>query len=307
MTGPPLPPEILDDIVNLLHDDTRALKQCCLVSKSWVQRTRRHLFADVALRLDHLKLWKETFLDPINSPAHHVRTLTINSRAFQGTNTEDDKWIEAFTRVTRLFLTIPRVDHATFFTPYYKMSSSLESLHVRSRVVNPQVFDLVRSLPLLEDLAMIGGCIGPLRDHKLEGPQNVVPPKLASPVFTGRLWLCLESDVERAARQLLDLPNGLHFRRMELSSYGKEDIPPVMELVSACSDTLEHLSISIRADCKSDCFPLFINHIYLNFFHSRTYNRSNRPLQGEKTRRSGIRVFHTRRWIDHNGAQNYNI
>ncbi|KAF9645264.1 hypothetical protein BDM02DRAFT_3073690, partial [Thelephora ganbajun] len=42
-----LPPEILDYIVDLLHDEPETLKQCCLVSKSWVSRTRKHLFANV--------------------------------------------------------------------------------------------------------------------------------------------------------------------------------------------------------------------------------------------------------------------
>ncbi|KAF9643160.1 hypothetical protein BDM02DRAFT_3081141, partial [Thelephora ganbajun] len=42
-----LPPEILDYIIDLLHDKPETLKQCCLVSKSWVSRTRKHLFADI--------------------------------------------------------------------------------------------------------------------------------------------------------------------------------------------------------------------------------------------------------------------
>ncbi|KAF9644805.1 hypothetical protein BDM02DRAFT_3066647, partial [Thelephora ganbajun] len=42
-----LPPEILDYIVDFLHDTPETLKQCCLVSKSWVSRTRKSLFADI--------------------------------------------------------------------------------------------------------------------------------------------------------------------------------------------------------------------------------------------------------------------
>ena len=63
MSSPTFPLEILDHIVDLLHDDTEALKQCCLVSKSWMPRTRRHLFVDVVFRGHSLKLWKETFPD----------------------------------------------------------------------------------------------------------------------------------------------------------------------------------------------------------------------------------------------------
>ncbi|KAF9642961.1 hypothetical protein BDM02DRAFT_3104213, partial [Thelephora ganbajun] len=44
---PHLPPEILDYIVDFLYNEPETLKQCCLVSKSWVPRTRKHLFADI--------------------------------------------------------------------------------------------------------------------------------------------------------------------------------------------------------------------------------------------------------------------
>ena len=41
----PLLPELLDHIVDFLHDSSDALKSCCLVSKLWAPRTRMHLFA----------------------------------------------------------------------------------------------------------------------------------------------------------------------------------------------------------------------------------------------------------------------
>ncbi|KAF9780754.1 hypothetical protein BJ322DRAFT_1011601 [Thelephora terrestris] len=39
-----LPPEILDIIVDLLQNEPKTLKACCLVSKAWIYRSRRHLF-----------------------------------------------------------------------------------------------------------------------------------------------------------------------------------------------------------------------------------------------------------------------
>jgi hypothetical protein len=56
MSNPDLPPEILDYIIDLLHDEPETLKRCCLVSKSWVPRTRKHLFADIGFQTEeHLK------------------------------------------------------------------------------------------------------------------------------------------------------------------------------------------------------------------------------------------------------------
>ncbi|KAF9789198.1 hypothetical protein BJ322DRAFT_1000595, partial [Thelephora terrestris] len=49
---PYLPPEILDLVTDNLSDEPSTLKACCLVSKSWVPRTRKHLFASVKFNQD---------------------------------------------------------------------------------------------------------------------------------------------------------------------------------------------------------------------------------------------------------------
>jgi len=104
MSNPRLPLETLDYIVDLLHDEPETLEDCCLVSKSWVSRPRKHLFANIALRhTADLEEWKETFPDPVNSPAYHARSLIIGSSRFVTTaDAEEDDWIRAFPRVVRL-------------------------------------------------------------------------------------------------------------------------------------------------------------------------------------------------------------
>ncbi|OCH84580.1 hypothetical protein OBBRIDRAFT_696745, partial [Obba rivulosa] len=39
-----LPPELIDMIVEYLHDDCHALIACSLTSKAWVPSSRKHLF-----------------------------------------------------------------------------------------------------------------------------------------------------------------------------------------------------------------------------------------------------------------------
>ena len=72
-----LPPEILDLIVDNLRDDEATLESCCLVSKSWISRTRRHLFAHVEFESTEcpIHLWMKTFQDPSNSPTCYTRRL----------------------------------------------------------------------------------------------------------------------------------------------------------------------------------------------------------------------------------------
>ncbi|KAF9789269.1 hypothetical protein BJ322DRAFT_977721, partial [Thelephora terrestris] len=47
-----LPPEILDRVIDFLHDDLDALKQCSLVTRSFVPRTRTHLFVHINFESD---------------------------------------------------------------------------------------------------------------------------------------------------------------------------------------------------------------------------------------------------------------
>ena len=71
-----LPCELLDHIVELLHNGGIPLGDCCLVSKSWVARTRRHLFSEVVFQTaKSLEPWKTTFPDPATSPARYTKTL----------------------------------------------------------------------------------------------------------------------------------------------------------------------------------------------------------------------------------------
>ena len=100
--NPYLPPEILDHIVDLLHDNRETLKECCLVSRSWVPRTQEHLFAHVEFKSEpDYDKWKKAFPDPIGSPAYHAHTLTVDG-SLRGA--EDGGWIQSFSRVERLIV-----------------------------------------------------------------------------------------------------------------------------------------------------------------------------------------------------------
>ena len=50
MPDPHLPRETLDYIIDFLHIKPETLRECCLVSKSWILYTRKHLFAHIKFR-----------------------------------------------------------------------------------------------------------------------------------------------------------------------------------------------------------------------------------------------------------------
>jgi hypothetical protein len=67
------------------------------------------------------------------------------------------------------------------------------------------------------------------------------PP--TSPPLTGTLELYLHEGMEYAIYRLLEVPSGVHFRKLDFKWYFEEDLRCIMALVEACSDTLEYIEI----------------------------------------------------------------
>ena len=233
-----IPPEICDQIVDFLKDNPETLKQCCLTSKSWVPRTRKHLFSVVKFcSSDDIEAWKKTFPDPSESPAHHTHTLWINCPE-AGITAEAAKggWVQTFSRVVR-FEVVGNVDASSLEVYLAAFHNTLKSIHVASfSIPHSQVIDLIYGLPLLEDLTLRG------YDSGLDEPPIISPPS-TSPALTGTLELRLIWGIARVTNRLLDLPNGLHFCKLRLLSYSAEDFFGVGKLVEACSDSLESLDV----------------------------------------------------------------
>ena len=246
MSNPYLPQEMLDDITDLLHNDRDALKWCCLVSKSWVPRTQKHLFADIKFKFENYDKWKKTFPDPTNSPAHHTHILTVGGSLL---SVVDDSWIQGFSCVEDLivngFSAGPKTA-ALSFVPFHRLEPSLTALYLSfMHLPYIQTFDLIGSLPLLENLGLTGDKII-TNDDESDEPPNVVSP-IPQPL-SGALEVFLSFGTRATLRRLLDLPGGLHFRELDLSWCGGRDLPNVVEMVAACSDTLERLQIMYTED-----------------------------------------------------------
>lgn len=253
MSNHRIPPEICDHIIDFLQDNPETLKQCCLVSKSWVSRTREHLFAVVMFRTpDDLEVWKKIFPDPSNSPAHHTHTLSVKClKAITAVDAANGGWIPTFSCVASLKTFSPPRDNLgmTNLAPFSKFSPTLKSLSViLCSFIPSQAIDLIYYFPLLEDLTLIGN------NSVFEEPQ-AVSSSATSPPLTGTLELRLAPGFARMVNRLLDLPNGLHFQKLTLAPSKEEGLPPVGKLVEVCSETLEHLDVSHQPQCAIHFFP----------------------------------------------------
>ena len=257
MSHPVLPPEILDSIVDLLCDEPEALRQCCLVSKSWIPRTRKHIFAVIVLHTeDNLKAWKKAFQASSNSPACYTRDLTIR---FLGVIAEDG-CIPFFPRIARLEVIETPGFGCGYMNPaaFQIFPHTLKSLSVTSfSLTLSQVFSLICSIPFLEDLSLTGH-VTDVNDNDPDGAHTAASPP-ASPPLTGALQLWMFRGTTVTAQRLLHLPNGLHFRKLQLQWYGR-DLHCIMQLVTACSGTLECLDITCIPEgaihlCQTCHFP----------------------------------------------------
>ena len=236
----PLPPEILDLIVNFLHDKPDALKACCLISKSWVHRTRKLLFAHVEFSSEsHIRLWKKAFPDPSNSPARYTCNLSICTLAVVASvDMGVGGWIRTFSGTVRLHVDVRGLGDSgkISLVPLHGLSPTLKSLHLAygPSVRSPEIFGLLCSFPLLEDLVLAS-----LGDNSDADEWNIPS---TSPKFTGRLDLKMIHGIRPVVHRLLELPSGFHFSGISVSCL-KEDVESVKDLVSKCSDTLESLTI----------------------------------------------------------------
>ena len=117
-----------------------------------------------------------------------------------------------FSRCT-VELAIPEsLEELDSLAPFHKLSHSLKSLCVYFLFLScTQILNFVCSFPLLEDLTLpsLGLSLGNDDDHR--EPQTIIPS--SSPTFTGSLDLTILEGMESIARRLLDLPNGLSFRK----------------------------------------------------------------------------------------------
>jgi len=183
-TGSYLPPEIRDSIVDSLRDIPETLKQCCLVSKSLIPRTRKHLFSTVIIDQEHhLEVWKRTFPDIVESPAYNAHILfTGCPHAVTTGDAELGAWIRRFFCVVNLevWTSLDSNDWDVSLVPFHNFSPVLKSLRAfTTSIPQSRIFDFV----LLEDLAMIdrrhigglGGSAGSCDDFR---PST-------SPVLTG--------------------------------------------------------------------------------------------------------------------------
>ena len=271
-----LPCELLDHIVDLLHDSKTPLKNSCLVSKSWVARTRRHLFAEVHFRTaQSLESWKKTFPDPSTSPARYAKALFIHLPQVVTTAAVGEGagcWVGGFPHVVCLAMVggskWPLDDRwGESFALFHGISPVIKSLRVDFVLCRcPQLFDLILSFPLLEDLSVTSCHLTPFGFRRgSDGPSTPSQPS-SLPMFSGSLELDISGGMKPFVRRLLSLSGGMHFRKFIFVWYYEENIPLMMALVERCSHTLKSLDIARNTSHGKSVASAFVRKQLTLFF-----------------------------------------
>lgn len=248
MSNPKLPQEILDYILDFLHDEPQALKNCCLVAKSRVSRARKHLFGDVQIAsLTGLEAWRKVFPDPGSSPAYYTHSLRFRFLGLVSSIVAGGcSFVRPFSNVVRLELWSGKSILHVRFLQQLLTGSTPEAYEIPG-LTSSQFFEFICSLPLLEDLHVV---VYEIRRDANDGPVFQPP---SSPPLTGTLSLSLVEGIEYVTSGLLSLPNGVHFRKFLCTWRLQEDFRWVIALVEGFSDTLEYVEID-----RSGPFPLLL-------------------------------------------------
>lgn len=239
MPIPSLPQEMIDHIIDFLHDDSVTLNRCCLVSRSWIKPTRTHIFNYVCFTRD-LSQWKKNFPDLANSPAEYTRTLCFLQT--ECVTESDLNWIGSFKKVLRLEAHTQtsgesREPGSQGFPPFHSLLPAVRSLSVGWKVLRSQeVLDFICSFSHLEDLHVTSA--GRIDDEDVAISR--------SPLLNGTFVLdTITADV---AHQLSKLHGGCRFRRIVQKGgfISMRQFNEMRDLVERCSSTLEYIYIVCR-------------------------------------------------------------
>jgi len=272
-----LPLEVLDIVVDHLHDEPATLRACCVVSKSWVARSRAHLFAHRGIR--------RTVDEILSRSTKLPRSLHWGPHDYQlvaavGPVVAHQINAFPFHNVVHLDIHSRSSGDRISLVPFHELLPTIRSLRLALSQAQPsEVFGLMCSFPLLEDFALqdFGGW---------KGVDRWTPPS-TSPRLTGSLQLCsVGRGIGQITRWLLDLPNGLNFTKIVLLFVDDEsDFKAVTDLVSACSDDLEFLDISDHSPSDFPSVP--VPDQYLTTTLSPVHGDFVQPLYGNPTQTLG--------------------
>lgn len=236
-----LPQNIIENIIDHLHDRPADLQTCCFVSKNWRARSQSHLFRRVRWTTETVSRWCKHIPPHPDGPASLVTSLLVVSLLEHDRLDSIKAHFTSFRNVTSLTLRDLSFDDPLFdpdqvpiFFGHFK--SGLKSLTlINANGSCGKLLSFASSFPRVEYLT-------------ISRPGDLVPPdpviSLGYQPLRGTLFL--QGHLNRHADfiKLLSRIPPPRCRTIRLEHWGKMHVDDFDSLLKSCSESLETLDVS---------------------------------------------------------------
>ena len=244
-----LPPEVIDRIIDFLHDEPKALAACSLVARSWTATSRYHRFCMVLLLTS--KNWAkfDRLIKISPTMVHYIRGITMDI-----SDASSARWVSACTSFTSL-------EHITMFgaiiPPWQSKAAAISSVahKVTSLTLNvtfvssADFWPIIRIFPSLVSFC----CIGSRSVATLPPPQSL--PCYSPPISSISIATTATTGQGLAMRHLCDPPYPLtSLTALNISDVDRELTHGLQTLAETYASHISRLRLHVRAyshECTS--------------------------------------------------------
>jgi hypothetical protein len=240
-----IPPEIVDQIIDALHDDKKSLAACALVYSKWLAPSRRHLFRKVALTTENI----QAFLNLLDSPHSTLHKFTKNLAMEEGVYSGEMWFSESISELADKLVRVETLrvhgvswgelseEGAGSLIDGFQQVTSLDLDLIALDYLTPLV-KLVCSFPLLEQLSCqsIILCAPDEED-------NIAAQEYILPACTKSVYLRLPE--ERVVDWLNEQPGVCKMNTVCILFKDQSLIPCVSNYIKTIGKSLQHLELSM--------------------------------------------------------------
>ncbi|KAF9781853.1 hypothetical protein BJ322DRAFT_249939 [Thelephora terrestris] len=240
---PVISQDVIYEIVDHLVTDAYfkpTLLSCSLISKSWITPCQRYLFQTLSFSLRDTFRWLEVFPVPEQSPAHHVKYLSLSLEGSYFVPDEFFERIQLFINLKEIVLLGEGSQGQSWWIPSSAMlPQSVTSLTIiRGNLSLSEIRNVMAQLPNLNDLTL---SVSFRTRNGLQGFGRNLKGKFGGRLQLHRLRMGPDADI---ANMLLEIPTGLHFTEIVIEGTSWCLLSTV-KLAQVCSKTLVKLSYTV--------------------------------------------------------------
>ena len=243
----PLSPELIDIIIDNLHNDKGSLSACCLTSKQWVTSCRFHLFSKMTVtphRIPSLLHFLESHSTSIASLVRNLVVDDFSERALDANPDDGTRLSFSTDQLKRIFRLLRSVEYLHIHNCNYIIDSNVFSVltNVRELVMEDirlksleHTLSFVYAFPMLKTLSIVGNSTW--RDLSL--PFSKYKTRPGQPSFSLRKLDLNDLELSSISKWLLGLDPVPPIFSLSLYAYGPQSSVALLRAIGPSIPTLE--------------------------------------------------------------------